>query len=325
MKSAHLVCVTPNRCGLYESTRDLVVGLRARGIDARMVDPTRETNNLYPSGDSDRGAPLADDAWGLQADVLINHSGLGERFEKSSQPIVHVAHGRPRSSFLIEAKGGTPIFSYHYAKDKDPRFKSVVTFWPEHEPYLRVMFPTTPVHVVQASVDLQTWTPGPAQYDFRGKKGAINVVCSDPWRDDVDPFIPLHAYALWAREMKGAKLHLYGKPAKIPGFAAIIKRIQDDGNMGELQGWVTGLQHIYRAADFVLTANEIDTRTVREAMACGCPVVRVGSKLNGFRTSMAQALDASREEIRRHAEQRFDSRETARQFEQILRGIHADS
>jgi glycosyltransferase involved in cell wall biosynthesis len=322
VKAAHSCVISPGRCGLYETTRDLVAGLRARGIDSRLVDPTRDTNKLYPTGTEDRGAPFADIEWAKQSDVIVNHSGLGEELEKTTQPIVHVAHGRPRSSFLTEAGGGTPIFSYHYAKDKDPRFKAVVTFWPEHEPYLKVMFPSKPVHVVQASVDLNAWTPGEAKYDFRGKKGAINVVCSDPWRDDIDPFIPLHAFALWAREMRGAKLHLYCKPAKIPGFAAIIKRIQDDGNMGELQGWVQGLQHIYRAADFVLTANEIDTRTVREAMACGCPVVRVTSKLNGFRTSIAQALDSSRDEVRQQAVKRFDSKETARQFEQVLKSIH---
>jgi glycosyltransferase involved in cell wall biosynthesis len=321
VKAAHLCVVTPGRCGLYETTRDLVAGLRVRGIDSRLVDPTRETNTLYPQGTEDRGALFADMDWAKQADVLVNHSGLGKELEESSQPIVHVAHGRPRSSFLTEAGGGTPIFSYHYAKNKDPRFKAVVTFWPEHEPYLKVMFPDKPVKVVQSSVDLQAWTPGPAQYGFKGKRGQINVVCSDPWRDDVDPFIPLNAFALWAREMKGARLHVYGKPAKTPGFDAIIKRIHDDGNMGELQGWVKGLQHVYRAADFVLTANEIDTRTVREAMACGCPVVRVTSKLNGFRTHFAQALDASREGVRQEAERRFDFRETARQFEQVLKGI----
>lgn len=325
MKVLHSVAITPNRCGLYETTRDLVAGLRARGVDSRMVDPTREKNPLHPKADEDRGAPIAGMEWASQADMIVNHSGLGDELEKAAQPIIHVAHGRPRSSFLMEASGGTPIFSYHYSKNRDERFKAVVTFWPEHKPYLQVMFPDKPVHVVQSSVDLNAWTPGPAKYDFRGKKGAINVVCSDPWRDDIDPFIPLHAFALWAREMKGAKLHLYGKPAKIPGFAAIIRRIQDDGNMGELQGWVSGLQHIYRSADFVLTANEIDTRTVREAMACGCPVVRVTSKLNGFRTSIAQAMDESREVVRLQAEKRFDSRETARQFEQVLRGIHANS
>ena len=214
------------------------------------------------------------------------------------------------------------IIEVAMAKNRDERFKAVVTFWPEHVPYLEVMFPDKPVKCVQSSVDLGAWTPGPKQYDFRGKAGRVNVVISDAWRDDVDPFVPLHAFALWAREMRGAKLHVYGRPhTHKRGWDALLKRIQDDGNLGEVQGWVDGLLHVYRAADFVLTANEIDVRTVREAMACGCPVVRVGSKLNGFRTDIAAARDESREFVRLEAERRFNPAETARQFHEVLEAV----
>lgn len=323
MRAAHLAVVTPKRCGLYETTRELVAGLRSRGVDSRLVDPNKATNKLHPNAAEDRGAPIADMDWAVTADVIVNHSGYdGTPVAKTEQPIVHVAHGRPRSSFMTEASGGTPIYSYHYQKNADPRFKAVVTFWPEHAPYLEVMFPDKPVHLVQSSVDLEAWKPGPKAYDFRGKAGRINVVISDAWRDDVDPFVPLNVFALWAREMRGAKLHVYGRPQTHKrGWDAILRRIQDDGNLGEVQGWVDGLQHIYRAADFVLTANEIDVRTVREAMACGCPVVRVSSKLNGFRTDIAAARDESREFIRLEAERKFNPAETARQFHQVLEAV----
>lgn len=323
MRAAHLAVVTPKRCGLYETTRELVAGLRSRGVDSRLVDPNKATNKLHPNAAEDRGAPIADMDWAVTADVIVNHSGYdGTPVAETNQPIVHVAHGRPRSSFMTEASGGTPIYSYHYQKNADPRFKAVVTFWPEHAPYLEVMFPDKPVHLVQSSVDLEAWKPGPKAYDFRGKAGRINVVISDAWRDDVDPFVPLNVFALWAREMRGAKLHVYGRPQTHKrGWDAILRRIQDDGNLGEVQGWVDGLQHIYRAADFVLTANEIDVRTVREAMACGCPVVRVSSKLNGFRTDIAAARDESREFIRLEAERKFNPAETARQFHQVLEAV----
>lgn len=323
MRVCHAVVVTPNRCGLYETTRELVAGLRARGVDSRLVDPTKATNKLYPKGTEDRGAPFADMDWATTADVIVNHSGYdGTPLAETSQPIVHVAHGRPRSSFMTECSGGTPIYSYHFSKNSDARFKAVVTFWPEHLPYLEVMFPSKPIHFVQSSVDLEAWKPGPKKYDFRGKAGRVNAVISDAWREDVDPFVPLNAFALWARDVKGARVHVYGRPQTHKrGWDALLRRIQDDGNLGEVQGWVDGLQHVYRAADFVLTANEIDVRTVREAMACGCPVVRVGSKLNGFRTDIAAARDESREFVRLQAERKFSPRETARQFHEVLEGI----
>jgi len=323
LKAAHLVAITPNRCGLYETTRELVAGLRARGVDSRMMDPTKEKNTLYPDGTEDRGAPFADQAWALEADILINHSGLGEEFEKSPQPIVHVAHGRPRSSFLSEKQGSTPIYSYHYGKNKDPRFKAIVTFWPEHKEYLEVMFPDKPIKVVTAPVDLSAWSPeGPKGYGFHGKKGTINVVSTDAWRDDIDPFVALNAFALWARGVKGAKLHVYGTQAALKGWAPLLKRIQDDGNLGELCPWVKGLENVYRAADFMITSHEIATRSIRESMACGCPVVKVpGVVLNGFRKDFDLAKWKTRSEVRREAEQMFNPIRTAEEFHQILEAV----
>lgn len=320
MRSAHVTVVTPGRCGLYETTREVVAGLRARGVDARLVDPTRATNTLHPSGTEDRGAVFADLQWALQADVVVNHSGLGKELEESKQPIVHVAHGRPRSSFLTEKSGGTPIYSYHYAKNRDQRFKAIVTFWPEHVPYLRVMFPDRPVTYVQPSVDLAAWTlDGPSGYSFHGQKGVINVVCSDAWREDVDPFVPLNAFALWAREMKGAKLHVYGAHKNLKGWQPLLRRIKDDGHLGEVMPWISGLANVYRAASCLLTPHVIATRTIREAMACGLPVVRMpGPTLDQIRTAFAVALDTDRSTVRRAAEAAFNAQTTAAQFHSVL-------
>ena len=121
MKTAHAAVITPRRCGLYETTRELVVGLRRQGVDARIVDPRGDKNELRPEGTEDRGAPFADESWIDEADVIVNHSGLGE-WEKSKTPQILIAHGRPRSSFISEATGSTPIYSYHYAKNKSENF-----------------------------------------------------------------------------------------------------------------------------------------------------------------------------------------------------------
>lgn len=311
--------LTPNRCGLHETTRDLVMGLRALGVDSRLVDPFPETNPVKFSGAEDRGAPVADVAWAKGADLLISHSGLNQELNDSGKPFVLAVHGRPRSSFLIERNGGTAVVSYYARLNTAKRLRAVVTFWPEHEAYLRVLMPDQNIQVVPSCADLDYWSPGPRGYEFGGKKGRVNVVCSDAWRDDVDPYYPLNAYALWAREIKGAKLHVYAKPQKAHKvWDALLNRIDQDGNLGEVKGWVTGLRTVYRTADVVLTANDIDVRTVRESMGCGCPVVRVGTDLRGFRTQMAQALDTPREAVRGEALRRFDPKEAAKQFKAVL-------
>lgn len=318
MKVAHLAVITPGRCGLYETTRELVTALRNAGVDSRLVDPTRETNKLYPNGTEDRGAWFAGMEWAKTADVLVNHSGYDKTpVAKTDQPIVHVAHGRPRSSFLSEMKGDTPIYSYHYQHNRDPRWKAVVTFWPEHIPYLEVMFPDKPVIHVPACVDLDAWnSDGPGGYDFHGKKGEINVVCTDAFRDDIDPFVPLNAFALWARKQRGAKVHIYAMQNQ-KGWGPLLKQISDDGNLGEATGWVKGLDHVYRAADFMITAHDIDTRSVREAMACGCPVVRV-QNLNAIPNF---DHDPDRDRWRRRACARFNPEKTAAAFKAILEKV----
>ena len=304
--------LTPNRCGLHETTRELASGLRARGIDSRLVDPFPEKNPIGFKGTEDRGVPIADQAWAKTADVLVSHSGLSKEMDEAQMPFILVAHGRPRSSFLIESRGGIPVTSFYARLNTAKRLKNVVTFWPQHYNYLKVLMPDKPVQIVQPSVDLDYWCPGPKQYDFNGKGGTINIVISDAWRDDVDPYLPLNAFALWARTKKGTRAHLYGRPASAKkGWDALLSRIAADGNLGEVRGWVNGLREVYRAADAVFTANEIDVRTVREAMACGCPVVRIG-------TDLEVGEFADRDKTRTEAEQRFNPTETARQFSQIL-------
>ena len=321
MRVAHFVIITPGRCGLYETTRELVAGLRERGIDSRMFDPTQKTNKLYPEGTEDRGAVFCGEDWMKHADVWVCHSGLGEWEGKYGKPVVLVAHGRPRHSFLSEKTGSTPIYSYHYNKNKDPDFRAVVTFWPEHVPYLEFMFPDTVVECVPSCVDLGWWSEGDTNYDFAGKSGTINAVITDSWRDDVDPFVPINAFGLWARSKEtDIKLHIYAKPHNEErGWAALTKRLKDDGILGVYQGWAKDLRVVYRAADMALTGNLIDVRTVREAMACGCPVVKFPSAdISKFPSKLSTALTVNRSLIRKQAEGIFNPARTAERFAGIL-------
>lgn len=312
--------ITPSRCGLFETTRELVAGLRLQGVDSRLVDPLPDDNPVNFKGKEDRGAKVANLKWAAKADILVSHSGIGS-LEKSGKPMVLVIHGRPRHSFLTEVGGGgAAIYSYHYKTNSKPDFKAIVTFWSQHMGYHKVMFPDKPIYYVQSSVDLDFWSPGPKQYDFEGKSGGVNIVCTDALRNDIDCYDPLNAYALWARRNKHLKpkLHLFNKPKNMKGWHPLIKRIQDDGNMGMVVGWARGLKHVYRAADCTITAHQIDVRTVREAMACGCPVVRITDIEN---TGIDSALQSDHNYIRQQAEQRFNPAVSAKQFKEILDGI----
>ncbi len=323
IKVAHSVVVTPGRCGLYETTRDLIDHVRGEGVDARMVDPDKERNKLHPAAPDDRAVPIADMEWAKSADIIVSHSGLGEVLEKVDVPFIHVAHGRPRSSFISEVTGSTPIYSYQFGLNKDPRFKAIVNFLPEHVPYHKVMMPNKDIYSITAPVDLDKWTPeGPSGYKFHGHAGAINVVCTDAWRDDIDPFVVVNAFALFAREVKGAKLHIYGGDPARKGWGALIKTIRDSGHMGEYTSWVNGLENVYRAADMLITPHNIEVRSIREAMACGCPVVSDPEHfLFSFVERMKATLNSDRGEVRKSAEKRFNPVDTAKQFVEIIKKV----
>ena len=315
MKVAHSLIIKPGASGLYETARELVAGLRKLGVDSRMVDPVAPR-----PFEEDRGALTADIEWAKGADVIASHSGLSAEMGKIKAPCIWMSHGRPRGSWLLEKKS-TKVYSSMYRANRERSCKAVVTFWPEHEPYLQVMFPDTPVHVIQSCVDLEQWKPEEGSYNFGGAGGAINVVCADMWRDDVDPFIVLNAYALWARGEEDVKLHLYS--VDDPGHpVALLKTIENYGNLGQVLGHVKGLERAYHAADISITSQNIDTRSVRESMACGCPVVRIADpKLNGFVADFNDALKADRAQVRAEAVRRFNPSVTARQFAGVLEDV----
>lgn len=320
MKLAHVAIVTPRKCGLYETVRELVAAERAAGHDARMFDPRPpDKQAFHPGGEEDRGAVFADRQFLEMADVICDHSGCDGATDALTTPHILVAHGRPRHSFNSERDGGPPIYSYHFRLDRTEKYKAVVTFWPEHVQNHRVMFRRLPVYDVPAPVDLQAWTPdGPRDYSFHGKSGTYNVVCTDAWRDDVDPFEALNCTIRAARELPGLKVHLYGKPQDaVKGWGALLNLAKEDGCLGEVCGWIDGLADVYRAADLLVTPNAIATRAVREAMACGCPVV--GCDVGEIR----EALRNPRRDARQEAERRFNPLNSAKAFLAIAERIAA--
>lgn len=325
MKVAHVAVVTPHRAGLYETCRDLAAAERRMGIDARIVDPVNEVVTV------DRGVPVVKRSFVQDCQVVINHSGLSKDLNKTRLPIIHVLHGRPYGSFLLEQSGKIAIFSYLRRVRNDTRFKLFVTFWPEFVSHWATILPRDRIRCVPAPVDLDRWTPdGPAGYDFHGRRAEINVVCSDMWRDDITPFHVINAFLVYARAAQpNAKLHVYGAPRKGSGWAILKSVLEEAGVLGEAPaGIVKGLQNVYRAASCVITPHRIATRSVREPLACGCNVVMAPGNpytpyqadpenLEAYAAQIARAVNGKASN-RKVAEVYFDARDTAKGFVELL-------
>lgn len=318
MRLAHAAIRTPGACGLYETTREFAAGLRKLGADARIVDPAPNPR-FGPAPLHDRGVPIAGMEWATKADLILSHSGHdGTPLADTDQPILHIQHGRPVSTWLIEHGGGTGAYTYCTKRRLHPRYRGAVTFWPEYEPVLRALWAPKPVHVIPPMVDLEHWKPGPSAYDFAGRRGAVNVVMADPWsRQDVSPILAVHAFALFREMVPGARLHIYAIDSD-KGFGAVKNMLGD--SLGVVQTWAKDVQSVYAAADMLITPHRIYTRSIREAMACGLQVVSGRDchpeDVEGFARKMVERVKYP-QPTRKLAEALFDPAESARAFLKI--------
>jgi glycosyltransferase involved in cell wall biosynthesis len=328
VRVAHVAIVTPHRAGLYETARDLAAAERRRGVDALIIDPKQRVEG------NDRGVPIVGPEFGGRCDVLINHSGLSGELNGLDKPIIHMLHGRPYSTFLLEQQGKGAVYSFWRKMAGDPRYKRYVTFWSEFLPYFENVLPPNKLRAIPPPVDLGIWTPkGPSGYRFHGHKGEINIVVTDIWREDKDPYHILNAFLLFTRKIRKAKLHIYAAPQKGTAWGVLKALLRESGCLGECVGFVKGLDNVYRAADAMITPHRIATRSVREALACGCNVVMGhGQKYTPFRAE-AEDLGAYARQIGRAlkfgdrkrnriaAEHHFDSAKTAGQLIDIMQEV----
>jgi glycosyltransferase involved in cell wall biosynthesis len=268
MLIAHIAAIHPHRTGLYGTARDIVKAERALGHDARLVDPTKPRE-----GEVD-GVRVSGHQWACKADAWVSHSGLRKHLQSDGHPTVMMLHGRPYSSYLLGLLDKTHVYDHVLTIVKQDDYKAFVTLWAEFLPYWKHLVPNGALRALNAPVSLDEWTPdGPSGYGFHDKGGAINVVIADQWREDKNPHECIHAFSIYADMVKGARLHIYGAPVKDKGFPCILRPLAKRGVLGEAQGFVKGLDNVYRAADVLITPHRIATRTVREALACGCQVV----------------------------------------------------
>jgi len=370
LRVSHVVPVTSHLSGMYETVRELVKAERALGVNAMIVDPrpsSREKRGKVfarssrgvkcpkcdyvfsvvdkkdevgirpPAYSADRGVVIADFAFAKTSDVIVSHGGLTPAFDTLDIPRVHVAHGRPNSSYRIERDGGSPIYSMYKDMMQDERWKCMVTLWPGFERYWKLVF--QPVRQFQPFVDLDYWTREETDYDFGGNKGEINVVMADIWRKDKDPFHILNAFVLFAEKHEGAKLHIYGIDGNGLARDTLFDCLKDRGILGEVKPIVSNLRTVYSAGDMLITPHKIATRTIREALACGLNVVAgygnpyvLYSADEEDLTGFSEAMDDAWEDWRTHkeqcietnrgrAEREFDPARTAGQFIELFKDI----
>lgn len=279
MKVAHFARFDPCRSGQYATVKDLITAERKLGIDAGFIDSDAcgACNHWFSnSGREDGSLKTYPSDWAKDADILIRHTALPQEFMELGIPIILCLHGRPESSFLLEEQRTAPIISFLTEVANDERYKAFVTFWEEHTIHWSSLLPKDKIHYVPAMVDTDLFSPAGAKLNYGNDGGSPNIMIADLWRTDTTPFNVLYA-AMRFRQLQDtpkARLQVFGLPEAKPGAIAVVARVlKDSGLWGKAFTTYTKMAGAYRAADILITPHHIATRVIREALACGLPIV----------------------------------------------------
>jgi len=278
LKVAHFAVFSPGRSGQYATVRDLILAEREIGIDAQFIDS--ETclsckGNRGSAGKTDGPITTVDQSWAWKADVLVRHSIIPDDLEDSGIPIIMCLHGRPENSFLLDQYGKVKVFHFLHQLNNDPRYHAVITFWEEFQFHFNIIMPDRKVYFVPAMVKLDEYTPEGRVHDFGKKSGSPNIIIADIWREDVTPFnLVFAALKFQEKYAPDAKLHIFGLPVDKHSPATILcNYLVKTPIAGDFYALSPNMMDKYRAADFLITPHNMATRVVREALACGCPIV----------------------------------------------------
>jgi len=333
MKIAHYSVFAPNQCGLYHTTKDLVLGERAIGMDAGFID-FGEDGHKFGMGDGNLEAmPLE---WADDADVLVRHSAIPNKYQNAGIPIIAAVHGRPESSVRIEQQKKHLIISAFHGKTIDCRYKRFITFWAEYLNVWETIFEDKMAYV-PAMVDLKVFKPTSPMKKW---EGSPNILIADIWRDDITPFNMIFAARHFRNYCSKAKIHIIGinKDFQTPVLHFLRGEHKREG-IGFIAGQMKDVIQYYSSADMVITPHIIATRVIREALACGVPVV-AGSgcrftdytanpmDIEGFTEAIWRCWrdiktdrEAVRKKARETAEKNFDPKASGRAMFRICNEI----
>jgi glycosyltransferase involved in cell wall biosynthesis len=273
LKVAHWVGITPNACGLYEHAKDQIRAERLAGIDAQAID-YRIVDNKEVAGEikADNWLTSVSLDWLKDADINVIHSGILER-EKSKRPNILILHGRPEYAFQLALLRGNSHYQEYNSYKWDERY-SFVTFWPEHQFTWSMVFPQHKMHYVPAFIDTDRFNP---TGDIIGltEKGSFNILLADVWREDVTPYNVSLAVAQFIKTYcPDARMHIIGlhhfSKSAVQGHLGMLK---DNNVLGDCGSMIPNTEKMYRACDLMASPQVIATRSIREAMSCGCMVV----------------------------------------------------
>ena len=285
LKIAHVSPFAPNRCGLYEASRDMAKadvldGHTVYFVDCGVTNPDGTREPIQEGAIDERaGFKLTTVHPNIlnEVDLIIMHSGIDDSWiVKTQAPIIWMVHGKPLDCFRPEQNGQRASYSLYGELEKWSRVKKMIHFWPEFIPYWEPIF-SNEKHICleYPVIDEQRFTNNGKKHVLENP-GKYNILICDSVRADIDLFETVIGCIEVAKVYPNEfKFHFYGFDFPLKKcWESVFNRLKEVGALGDLKPRITDIEQVYRAVDCVFSPNRIINRVVAEALCCGKPVIQ---------------------------------------------------
>lgn len=285
LKIAHWSLFGPKLSGMYETVRELIAAEnQIDGVLAGMCEtPNPQASKSVVKRAAEGGkvdafhAEMRTQDWGWAmkwADVHMIHTTMSKRVSEVT-PKVFFAHGTPEACLGNELVPGDKRKSFTSTASWVERFEASFVTSKRAEQMWSVFDHTdSKVHLVQKGIDLNWWQRSATKQDLGGDP---SILYGEIWRSIKHPLYLLYAMNNLYKENKDIRLNVWGANIKAGVWKDIMERANFNKYLGKqgIRGIVDYPEHYYTRGD-VLFGSAIYgdlSRSMQEAMACGCPVV----------------------------------------------------
>ena len=270
LRISHVCNYAPGLSGMYGSVRELYFAEQKLGLDVGIVDDS-DGKKVYGEYGIDGVIPQPL-SFCEQADIICwHHASSDDWFNEPHRNVVMWLHGTPEFNLATEIHNHDNVLSLTIGAAAHKACRAFVTMWRRHLPIWESLLKTR-VDYIPCWVDLDAFKVTERQTD----PNVIRIALVDYWRLTREPFGLFMAIDRLRQHCGSRKLQvdvwgLPNKPDKT--WQAVIQWLVEDDTV-TLKGCTADpMKDVYHQVDMVLTMSTEETRVVREAQACGVPVV----------------------------------------------------
>ena len=355
LKIAHWCLFGPHLSGMYETTRELITAEnQIEGVLAGMCetpDPKASeavVKKAAQGGKMDAMHPeLRTQDWGWSmkwADIHVIHSSIAKRVAEL-RPKAFFAHGTVEACLMNELMPQDARMSFRSTADWVNRFEASFVTSKRAELFWGVFDHSgEKLHRVTKGIDLSWWTRSSTVQDLDGDP---SILYGEIWRTIKHPLHLFYAVNEIYKENQDVRLNPWGCNLKKGFWQDVIKRAYFDDFIGKrgIRGIVDYPSHWYSRGDVYFGAALFGdvSRSMQEAMACGCPVITwdtdpfgdchsyryskpfdimdLAQKIRDVYGEVQDDREATALRCRKIAEKYFDVNEEAGQVVEVLRKV----